>query len=105
MKNHTSDTILEAASEFYSVPIAAILSKNRKEIHTHARHMCVALFKKHLRMNMVEIAFCFNYKDHTGIHYAIKTINGELTLPSIFSTSEEMKHITNLSFSKANNKT
>lgn len=104
--NHTVDTLCQAVSEFYGVPLENMLSKSRKRAWVHARQVLIYLIRKrtwHYCTDMVKM-FPNVYADHTGYSQATTQIKRELSLPHIFPTQEEITMILELSLEKAKKK-
>lgn len=99
---HTPETILEAVSEYYSVPTELIQSKLRTLQVVHARSVCAYLFRKLTYIGVTRIPNYFEaYSDHTAPSRAITKIKGEIRLSKAFNTCNEIPEIIQLSLNKS----
>ncbi len=70
----TANEIIEKVCDYYKVPKKILLSKSRKKIVSHSRHLCMYLIRTILDLPYKQIANLFGGKDHTSVLYAIDKI-------------------------------
>jgi chromosomal replication initiation ATPase DnaA len=70
----TIDSIQESACEVYGITLRELLSPSREHHIVEARHACMWMMLKHLRMSRSRIARCLNRSDHTTAIHGIATI-------------------------------
>lgn len=100
---HTPESILEAVSEYYSVPIEMIKAKGKTLQIVHARSVCAYLYRHYTWVSPTGMPNYFDaYGDHTAASRAIRKITDELSLPKVFNTCNEIPEILKLSYYKSN---
>ena len=67
----TPKEVFEVLSNESGLTIEQILSKVRKGEYVDCRHIFCHIARKHMRMNLVDIAKNLNYNDHTTVIHSI----------------------------------
>lgn len=70
----TIQAIIDAVTDFYSVPLKDLQSKRRQRSIALPRQVCMYLARKHTRHSLEEIGGYFGGRDHTTVMHAVKTV-------------------------------
>ena len=73
-KQMSYESILEAISNFYSIPVKDIVGKSRIKEIANARHIAMYFAYHHMKATLKDIASYFGGRDHTSVLHAVKKI-------------------------------
>ena len=72
----TPEFILEYCSEVYQVDERLVLSKNRSELVSNARHLFIYLMRKHTEYSLNQIGLYVGNRSHSTVLSSIKKVEG-----------------------------
>jgi len=93
-KRVSVDEIYEAVVNFYKVPLATILSKDRSKSVARARQAAMYLMREFTNYSLEEIGSHFGGRDHSTVKHAYEKIKGEIV--AVPETQEEVRYLSNL---------
>ncbi len=70
--------ILEAVSEYYSVPLAAITGKSRAKQIAEARHIGMYLLREDAELALKQIGLLLGHRDHSTVIHGVQKISRAL---------------------------
>ncbi len=71
----TMQTITEAVTAFYNIPLADLQSRRRHKSVTEPRQLCMWLARRHTRFSLEEIGGYFGGRDHTTVMHSLTTVD------------------------------
>ena len=90
----TPDFILDYASSVYQVDKKLVVSKNRSAAVSGARHLCVALLRKHTDLSLSQIGLFLGGRSHSTVLSCLKkTSSSSLFLNEINTFDNKLKTI------------
>ena len=72
----TPEFILKYCSEVYQVDERLVLSKNRSELVSNARHLFIYLMRKHTEYSLNQIGLYVGNRSHSTVLSSIKKVEG-----------------------------
>ena len=90
----TPDFILDYASSVYQVDKKLVVSKNRSAAVSGARHLCVALLRKHTDLSLSQIGLFLGGRSHSTVLSCLKkTGSSSLFLKEVNTFDNKLKTI------------
>lgn len=78
------DIILEVVSDYYKIPVDAILMKTRKREVLLPRQICMTLSSMYTKASLAKIGMIIGSKDHATVLHAKRTIANLIDTDKIF---------------------
>ena len=77
--NNNYENALSVIADFYSISVADLLGKARKEKYVLPRHIAMYLLKTHYNLTYSKIGAIFNGRDHTTVMNGCSKIENEIS--------------------------
>ena len=71
----TMQTITEAVTAYYNIPLSDLQSRRRHKSVTEPRQLCMWLARRHTRFSLEEIGGYFGGRDHTTVMHSLTTVD------------------------------
>ncbi|MGC9046732.1 MAG: chromosomal replication initiator protein DnaA [Minisyncoccia bacterium] len=101
-KNITSNEIINAVAEVFSIPTQNLIDKNRKQEIVQPRQIAMYLMRELLKMSYPNIGEKFGNRDHTTVMHACEKISKEINFDAILN--QKIITIKEIIFSKTTNR-
>ena len=80
------ETVAEACSRYYSIPLVDLKDRGRKKEVAHTRQVAMYICNKLTRHSLRGIALHYGRRDHSTVIHAVKTIEDRMAADHVFHT-------------------
>lgn len=93
LESATCDDFIQAAADYFQLPVVEVIGKSRKKEMTQARAMAMWLCRREMKFGFEKIGHAFGNRNHATVMHAVNKIQEELDLEPSGTTAEQVNGI------------